>query len=262
MADSDRHHPIVRFVRRRLSLGVPYGLATTAAFAVIGIGAWGFLGVVDAWTEGDDLARYDDLAHGVLYTLLGESPRLGEAVTWFGNNSTLTAGVVLVALALVLAKRYWSAFRVVFTTAVGGLLNLGLKTFFARARPMDQVIEATGYSFPSGHTMGGTVFYGVLIYLVWRLTEKTWARVLATVVGVFLIVAVGLSRVYLNVHFLTDVIGGWLAGVAWLVAALLLIDVIETRYRSATERREERARPDDADPQPHPAVDAAARPSG
>ena len=244
---------LVRFLRRRLARGVPYGLGFTAAFAAAAALLWAFVGVVDAVAEGDDLARLDAGAHDALYATFGTSVRLGLAVTWFGNNATLVALVVLTALGLVLTRRYWAAFRVVLASGAGGLVVRGLKELFHRARPTEQVIAATGYSFPSGHAFASTVFYGMLVYLVWRLTDKTWARVLAAVVGPLVAVAVGLSRVYLNVHFLTDVVAGWLAGTAWLVAVLLVVDVVETRFRSRRERGDERARPDDADPQRHPA---------
>ena len=246
-----RLDPILRFARRRFARGVPYGLAFTAAFAFVAAALWGFLAVVDSVTDGDDLARYDDLAHDALFQTFGASRSLGLAVTWFGNNTTLWAFVVLTALGLVLARRYWSAFRVVFASGLGGLVVLGLKVLFARDRPLEQVVTATGYSLPSGHAFASTVFYGMLVYLAFRLTERAWARALAVTLGAVVIVAVGLSRVYLNVHYPTDVVAGWLSGGAWLVASLLLIDLVETRTRSRTEEREDRARPSDAEPQPH-----------
>ena len=242
---------LARFLQRRLQRGVPYGLAFTLAFLVVGLTVAGFFGMVDAVTEGDDLARLDASAHDLVYNALGGSRQLGVAVTWFGNNATLIGLVVLVSLALVLTRRYWAAFRVVFASGLGGLVVRGLKALFARDRPLDQVIPATGYSFPSGHAFASTVFYGMMVYLVFRLTDRRWARVLAAVAGPLVILAVGLSRVYLNVHFLTDVVGGWLAGAAWLVASLLVIDVVETRTRSRREAHEEAVRPDDAAPQAH-----------
>ena len=244
-------HPAVRFARRRLARGVPYGLGFTLAFAFVVAAVWAFAGVVDAVTEADDLARLDATAHQVLFDTFGASRRLGLAVTWFGNNATVTAGVVLVALALIAGRRYWSAFRVVFASGLGGLVVKGLKALFARDRPLGGVIEAAGYSFPSGHAFASTVFYGMMVVLVFWLTDRLWARVVAAVLGPLVILAVGLSRVYLNVHFLTDVVGGWLAGAAWLVTSLLVVDVVETRTRSRREAREEAARPDDAAPQPH-----------
>ena len=247
---------VLRFVRRRLARGVPYGLGFTVAFASVAAALWGFVALVDVVAEGDDLARLDAVAHGALYDAFGASARLGLAVTWFGNNATLVALVVLTSLGLVLGRRYWSAFRVAFASGVGGLVVRGLKELFHRARPMEQVIPAEGYSFPSGHAFASTVFYGMLVYLVWRLTDRTWARALAAVVGPLVFVAVGLSRIYLNVHYLTDVVAGWLAGGAWLVASLLLINVVEVRFRSRREEREERTRPDDAEPRRHPAPTA------
>ncbi len=245
---------VLRFLRRRVARGVPYGLATTLAFAFVVVAVAGFFGLVGLATEADDLTRFDQAAHGALFEAWGASRRAGLAVTWFGNNATVIAFVVLVSLALVVTRRYWAAFRVVFASGLGGLVVVGLKSLFARARPLDQVVEATGYSFPSGHAFASTVFYGMMIYLAFRFTERRAVRALAVVLGVAVIGAVGLSRVYLNVHYPTDVAGGWLAGSAWLVASLLLVDAVETRTRSRAEAREDAARPDDADPQPHTAA--------
>ena len=243
--------PWTRFLRRRLARGVPYGLATTLAFLFVVAAVAGFFALIDLATDPADVARFDTEAHGVLFEALGASRPLGLAVTWFGNNATVIAFVVLTALALVVTRRYWAAFRVVFASAVGGLVVRGLKLLFSRDRPLDQVVEATGYSFPSGHAFASTVFYGMLVYLAFRLTEHRGARALAVVLGVVVIGAVGLSRVYLNVHYPTDVVAGWLAGGAWLVASLLLVDAVETRFRSRAEEREDAARPRDAEPQPH-----------
>ncbi|MDT7856273.1 phosphatase PAP2 family protein [Rubrivirga sp. S365] len=254
MTDRPAPAAIARFLRRRLERGVPYGLSATLAFVAVALLLWGFVEVVDAVSEGDDLARLDARAHEVVFNALGADPQLGVAVTWFGNNLTLITFVVVATLALVAAKRYWSAFRVAFASGGGGLVVLGLKGLFHRARPVDQVIPAEGYSFPSGHAFASTVFYGMLVYLVWRLTEKAWARALAAVVGPLLIISVGLSRVYLNVHFLTDVVAGWLSGAAWLVASLLIVDLVETRFRGGNGRR---AQPGDAGPQRHPARTAS-----
>ena len=241
-----------RFLRRRLERGAPYGLALTAAFGAVALAVAAFVAVAEAVASGGDIARFDAAAHAVVFELFGANPALGAAVTWFGNNATLTGLVVAVSLALAVTRRYWAAFRVALASGVGGVVVVSLKALFARERPLDKLIEAGGYSFPSGHAFASTVFYGMMLYLVWRLTERAWARALAAVAFPLLIAAVGLSRVYLNVHYLTDVLAGWLAGAAWLVAVLAAVRVVELRTRSRAERAEERARPDDVPPEAAP----------
>lgn len=242
--------PFVRFIRRRLARGVPYGLGFTVAFGAVVACLSLFLVLVEVVFDAEDLARLDRQAHDALYGLIGPREDLIAGVTFFGNNATLITLVVLVSLGLVLARRYWSAFRVVFASGLGGLVVVGLKHFFERARPLDQVLPASGYSFPSGHAFASTVFYGMMVYLVWRLTGRRWARALASVLGVGAFLAIGLSRVYLNVHYLTDVLAGWAAALAWLIASLLLIDTVERRTRSQDEAIEEEERPEDATPEP------------
>lgn len=237
------------FLRRRLNRGVPYGLGLTVAFGIVVVSVTAFALMASAFATGAELVALDRATHQLLYETFGASRDLGLAVTWFGNNATIIGFVVTTALVLLLRRQFWAAFRVVFASGIGGIVVLSLKSLFARVRPMEQIVEATGYSFPSGHTFASTVFYGMLIALAWRLSTRRWVRAIVTTVGLVLIVAVGASRVYLNVHYPTDVIAGWLAGSAWLFASLILVDVVETQTRSRREALEERRRPDDATPQ-------------
>src|SRR5690606_25660561 len=97
-------------------------------------------------------------------------------------------------------------------------------------------LEMSGFSFPSGHTMIGGVFHGLLIYIIWTTVEnKTWRWVLSVFLTL-IVVLVGLSRIYLKVHYATDVAAGYLIGLLWLVLSLYLLRQIEkvylTRYKS------------------------------
>ena len=253
--------PFVRFFRRRFARGVPYGLGFTLAFLALCAALWGFVEIVEAVTIEHDLEHIDAVAHSAVYDFFGGNPSLGLAVTWFGNASTITVFTVLLTLGLAMAHRYWAAFRVAFASGAGAVVALGLKAFFARVRPIDQLVPAHGYSFPSGHAFASTVFYGMAVYLVWRMTERRWARLLALVLGPLLFLMVGLSRVYLNVHFITDVVGGWLSGLAWLGANILIVDIVESRTRSRREKQSDRVDTEGSDAEP-PAVPPGAKGEG
>lgn len=246
-------HTLLRFIRRRFSRGVPYGLGFSLAFGAVCAALWGFVEIVEAVTVEQDLQHLDSIAHAAVYEFFGGNPSLGLAVTWFGNGATITAFTVLLTLGLLVGRRYWAAFRVAFASGAGAFVVVGLKTFFARVRPLEQLVPAHGYSFPSGHAFASTVFYGMAVYLVWRMTESRPARITALVLGPLMFLTVGLSRVYLNVHFITDVVGGWLSGIAWLGANILIVDVVESRTRSGRERHEDRVDTESADAEP-PAV--------
>ena len=112
------------------------------------------------------------------------------------------------------------------TIAIGALIVEILKRVTERVRPdfLDPVIQAVGYSFPSGHTTNATVAYGVLGVLVARMAWPTAIRVAIEVVLGAIVFAVGLSRVWLGVHYPTDVVAGWLLGgtIVLIYAALTL----------------------------------------
>jgi membrane-associated phospholipid phosphatase len=110
-------------------------------------------------------------------------------------------------------------------SAVGGsaLLNLVLKIIFHRTRPVfpQAFLVDTGYSFPSGHTMISLAFYGVIAYIALTYIKGRSWKVLTVVGALVISVVIGFSRLYLGVHYLTDVLAGWAAGGLWLAVCIL-----------------------------------------
>jgi membrane-associated phospholipid phosphatase len=150
---------------------------------------------------------------------------------------------VLVAIAaglLALRKRWrWGAYLIV-TCGIGGLLNLQLKAFFARARPdlAEALRDAHGYSFPSGHAMGSTIVFGAFAYLAFRILTRWPSRAAALAFACTMILAICASRIYLGVHWISDVAAGIAAGVIWLAAATVAYEAFRRiRLVRALRRR-------------------------
>ncbi|MFP7732632.1 phosphatase PAP2 family protein [Priestia aryabhattai] len=109
-------------------------------------------------------------------------------------------------------------------------LNWGLKGIFARPRPdWSQVVPASHYSFPSGHAMNSMAFYSGLLLLIWMYTRSRAIKTAATCVIAILILLIGFSRLYLGVHFLTDILAGYCLGLAWSLGIYLLSKSISNK---------------------------------
>ena len=151
-------------------------------------------------------------------------------------HSMAAISVYTAVLALILAwKRDWLwLWTAVFTVSGGLLINWLLKQTFQRARPTldDPLLTLETYSFPSAHTAGATLFYGVLAaYLISR-CDNGAAKTGVAVAAVCFIALVGFSRVYLGVHFTSDVIGAACASAAWLAFCLAGMQAYEKRIRT------------------------------
>ena len=104
------------------------------------------------------------------------------------------------------------------------LFNYFLKFFFLRERPIDlMIINETGYSYPSGHSMVAVSFYGFILFLIWKMNIKKVYKYLFSFVIVLLMILIGISRIYLGVHFPSDVIGGYSISLCYLIVYISLI---------------------------------------
>ncbi len=152
------------------------------------------------------------------------------AITHFGDTRTLTLLGVSMALLLWLRRR--RALALGWVLAVGGnaLLNPTLKRVFERVRPAHEpgIVSELGWSFPSGHTSGATVAYGMLAYLAVRTLPAAW-HLPAVLGATALVFTVGCSRVFLQVHFASDVAAGFASGAAWLTVCIVSVELSRLR---------------------------------
>ena len=150
--------------------------------------------------------------------------------------------VAVVAALLIARKRFrWAAF-LVLTSGIGSLIVVQLKIFFARARPdlAEALRTADGYSFPSGHAMGSTVVFGALSYLVLRMSVPWPKRAAGLAASGAIIAAISISRVYLGVHWISDIGAGIAAGTVWVVVSTVAYETFR-RIRLVRELRQRRA---------------------
>jgi membrane-associated phospholipid phosphatase len=135
-------------------------------------------------------------------------------ISWAGYQGVILVDALLVA-GLLLARRWREATFVGATVVGSALLNMGTKQLFGRARPSlwESISPEDTFSFPSGHAMGSMTLMVVLVLLAWG-TRGRWP---ALVLCALFALAVGASRVYLGVHYPSDILGGWAAAIAWTV---------------------------------------------
>lgn len=159
------------------------------------------------------------------------------AVTEFASAPAI-AGFSAILLIYLYQKRRKDALIYCGILFTGILLNLLLKNMFVRARPPLPLILETGYSFPSGHAMNGFIFYTSLAYFLYRESKSKLRAMLAAIFSSAMILVIGFSRVYLGVHYLSDVVAGYLAGFVWFTSAIVFEKtIIYKRLFSAVKRK-------------------------
>jgi len=170
------------------------------------------------------LQHIDSVVHAWAVSL-----RSPGATTFFTTMSAIGGPVGLavlvlgVAIVLLLVGRFRWVLYLTVTVGGGALLNEALKLYFARGRPdiAEMLRQARGYSFPSGHAMGSTVVFGALSYLAFRTATQWRWKAAAVALGATIVLAVSLSRVYLGVHWISDVVAGIAAGTLWVVVSTM-----------------------------------------
>jgi len=147
------------------------------------------------------------------------------------DTTTLVIATLITSVFLVIKKR--KAQSLLFATTVSGtaLFITILKNLTQIARPENRLIEASGFSYPSGHCAGAVVFIGLIIYFIWSSQTVSHRVKFVSTLSYGLIVAfVGFDRIYLNVHWLSDVIGGYLFGAFWLSFCIIVYEHLKNRH--------------------------------
>ncbi|KAA5541790.1 phosphatase PAP2 family protein [Roseiconus nitratireducens] len=219
-------------------------LATAVLVGIVGAGIWGFVELADEVTEGDSMT----LDRQILLSLrqpndasdpLGPSwfEEMARDVTALGSVVVLMFVTTIVVGYLFLAKQNWVSLFVIVAIVGGTLVSTGMKSAFNRARPdlVQHETEVYTKSFPSGHSAMSALVYLTLGALVARVQPRRKLKVYFLAVAVFLAILVGCSRVYLGVHWPTDVLGGWMFGVTWAAASWLVFRWLGQRFHQNPE---------------------------
>lgn len=172
----------------------------------------------------------DDAAFAATFALRNNSMTLlMRGITFFGSSYFLFPANILLICWVYFHKRdrlltiQWAV------TSIGSLfLMYFFKGLYERPRPLDPYLgAATGFSFPSGHTLNSLVFFGLLIFLLWKFAGKSFLKLWGTVLLSLIILGIGLSRIYLRVHYASDVLGGLTLGTGWLTLTIYIFGSIK-----------------------------------
>lgn len=140
---------------------------------------------------------------------------IAKFITNFGGAIFLIIATIIL---FILIKNKKIGFSIISNLVIVTILNQLLKNILQRPRPNEfRIIEETGYSFPSGHSMVSMAFYGYLIYLIYRYVKNKYVKWALIVLLSILICTIGISRIYLGVHYTSDVLGGFLISISYLV---------------------------------------------
>lgn len=217
-------------------------IVAVAAFFGIALALLGFAEITDEVTEGEGEARWFD--EGLLLALRTSDPSDPIGPRWFeetvaeitalGGFGVLALVTLLVIGYLLLQQKWTTAAMVLVATLGGTAISEGLKVGFSRPRPdlVAHVVDVTSMSFPSGHAMLSAVTYLTIGALLARTQDTVRERGYVLGAAILLTLLIGLSRIYLGVHWPTDVLAGWCLGAAWALACWIVATLL-MRERAA-----------------------------
>jgi membrane-associated phospholipid phosphatase len=217
------------FIKDRFRVGKWYGIGLTVGVACFALSILSFAGIVDSLSEKGTLFHLDlkinayviRVAHPGLTGFLG-------TITELGSIYLVVMVAVIVGVILFIRKNWWRLLALFLAVGIGqAVLNI-LKVAFQRPRPKTEMFVFS-YSFPSGHVFSAIVIYGFCIYLTFRFINNTVVKWIVSALLAFLILLIGFSRIYLSVHWFSDVLAGYATGFAWLLFCIFVAKTVGDR---------------------------------
>lgn len=228
---------MIRRVRKSVKSGISKAWAKVALLSVelivvlvaffISLFAFVFIARMIFWSKKDN---FDNKASAFFSNMVSDvHTDIMEFFSFLGaHNFLIPANLLLIVYFLFIRKHKWYSIKVP-VISIGSLLIMSLlKQIFARQRPLIPLMqEAKGLSFPSGHAMMSMAFYGLIIYIIWEQVKLPWLRNTLVFLLMLTILFIGISRIYLNVHYASDVAAGLSLGLVWLVVSISVINRME-----------------------------------
>ena len=173
----------------------------------------------------NEIIKGDTIGYNIVSNLISDKlTPLVKMVTWFGSATCL---ILLTVILFIFIKNKKAGLLIGTNLVIITILNQILKSLLQRPRPTGfRIINETGYSFPSGHSMISMAFYGFLIYLIYKNVKNKYLKFTLIIILIILIISIGLSRIYLGVHYTSDVLAGFLLSIAYLIFYCNVVDKV------------------------------------
>lgn len=208
---------------------LPFFIAIFIALIIVVGGINIFIDLTNSM-HSDGLVKYDSKITNFITSF--RTPQLNKILQFITHVGDFYGYLIIATLSTLLFyfkfKNWRYVFEIFFVLIISGLSNVALKQVINRARPdAEHLVSVESLSYPSGHAMSAIAFYGFLIYLLYNTKMNKWLKTVLILLSGFLILTIGISRIYLGVHFPSDVAGGYIAGFIWVIFCIILFHVID-----------------------------------
>ncbi|MGA8853307.1 MAG: phosphatase PAP2 family protein [Christiangramia sp.] len=214
---------------------LPYIIVVIVALIIVVTSINLFIELTDT-LKTDILANFDKQITDYVISL--RSPALTNYFVFITNIGDLYGYLAVLTLYCLISWFVFKRWKYVLQTTLVLILattsNMILKRFINRARPgIEHLVSVETLSYPSGHAMSAMAFYGFLIYLCTKFRINKFLKIGIILILAFIILSIGISRIYLGVHFPSDIAGGYIAGLIWVIFCILILNLIEIFKRDA-----------------------------
>lgn len=221
---------IIKFLKSRTRRDKFYGRTLTLLSIILIYFLFMFFGVLESVLKSESILDIDIRVQNLLYIFRDtELIKIFSWITFFGDWQVVCVWTAVFLSIFLLYRKKTYILSFIITIAGSQLLNVFGKMIIQRSRPENGVYIEPSYAFPSAHSNISVALYGFFIYFLWNHFKKFGSKLDALFIGIVFISAIGFSRLYLGVHFLSDVWGGYLLGLIWLIIGITVNEWLISR---------------------------------
>ena len=224
----DKLRSFLRAKFHQYDVTLPYVITVVIALIIV-VGGINLFVELTETLKTELLAEYDQQI--TEYVISYRSPTLTKYFIFVTNVGDVYGYAIVLAgftlMSIFVFKNWKYISQIIFVVLLSAISNLILKRFVDRARPgIEHMVSVETLSYPSGHAMSAMAFYGFLMFLFYKFKINVFLKIGVILLLGLLILSIGLSRIYLGVHFPSDIAGGYIAGFIWVVFCILVFDLI------------------------------------